>query len=40
MLQQSRLPILYLSEMEKEWEYNEAVHQLPTDFKKSYNSVT
>jgi hypothetical protein len=24
---------------EKKWEYNEAVHQLFTDFKKAYDSV-
>ena len=25
--------------LEKKWEYNEAVHQLLTDFKKAYDSV-
>jgi hypothetical protein len=25
--------------LEKKWEYNEAVHQLFTDFKKAYKSV-
>ena len=25
--------------LEKKWEYNEAVHQLFTDFKKAYDSV-
>ena len=25
--------------LEKEWEYNEAVHQLFIDFKKAYDSV-
>jgi hypothetical protein len=27
------------SDTEKEWEYNETVHQLFIDFKKAYNSV-
>jgi hypothetical protein len=25
--------------LEKKWEYNKAVHKLPIDFKKAYNSV-
>ena len=33
------LYILHSSKLEKKWEYNEALHQLFTDFKKGYGSV-
>ena len=30
---------VFIKYLEKKWEYNEAVHQLYIDFKKSYDSV-
>ena len=30
----------FVKYLRKKWEYNEAVHQLFTDFKKAYDSVS
>jgi hypothetical protein len=29
----------FVKYLRKKWEYNEAVHQPPTDFKKAYDSI-
>ena len=39
ILSRVNLIIVSVLEIEKKWEYNEAVHQLFIDFKKDYDSV-